>query len=71
MRAEAEEGEEEKKETDREADCCVKGQNAFNQLQLARRKKRKQGEKIQEPAPSIHYERQTPLLRRSGETRQD
>lgn len=40
-----EEEEEAKKETDGEADCCVKWQNAFNQLQRAQRgeKKKKKG----------------------------
>lgn len=63
--AEEEKEEEMKKETDREADCGVKGENAFNQLHSVEKKK------PQEPALSVHCERQTLLLRLSGETRRD
>lgn len=68
MKAAVEEKEETKRKADRKADCCIKGKNAFNQLQHTVEKWRGG---IQEPAPSIHYERQTLLLRRVGETRRD
>lgn len=45
VEVEAEEDKEEqgmKKETDREADCCVKGENAFNQLHAVEKKYRSQ-----------------------------
>lgn len=53
--------------TDREADCCVKGQNAFNQLQHAVEKWAKKNK----GASSVHSPRATNSPLEAGPERQD